>query len=197
MSDIAPRRAPITTSVFVLICLALALLQEPGRFEFDRAAILSGELWRLWTAHLVHFSSAHLFWDVAIFLLVGTVAEKEFGTGNTLLLSMLGMPLLSMGLLLLTPDLVRYRGISGLATLSALASATALWERQPKLRATLLVLGLGLYAKTILDASAVGPTLTSLPQGVKVVWQAHLIGAVMGLVGARSRLLPALNRRPP
>ena len=52
-------------------------LQENGfpRFSdllvYDRQAILSGELWRLLTAPLVHFSASHLFWDVVVFSLAG------------------------------------------------------------------------------------------------------------------------------
>jgi rhombotail lipoprotein len=49
------RRAPVT---FALggICLLLACAGEPAAagLGWDRAAILQGELWRLWSGHLVH-----------------------------------------------------------------------------------------------------------------------------------------------
>jgi membrane associated rhomboid family serine protease len=123
--------------------------------------------------------------DASALLLVGTVAEREFGTRLTALLLLLGMPLLSIALLALVPDLVQYRGASGVVTMLAFAAGSALWRRVPKLRIILAVLGLAMTAKTVLDSVGWTSDLSSLPAGIQVAWQAHALGAAMGLVAGR------------
>ena len=42
-----------------------------------RAGIGSGELWRLWTGHWVHFSSSHLGWNLGVMVLAGAELESR------------------------------------------------------------------------------------------------------------------------
>jgi membrane associated rhomboid family serine protease len=47
--------------------LAVAVYLSPAAtavLEYDRAAVAAGEIWRLLTGHLTHWSFDHLFWDV-------------------------------------------------------------------------------------------------------------------------------------
>ena len=50
--------------------------------EYQRSAILSGELWRLVTCNLVHLGPAHLLLDLGVFLLLGFLlfahADRSF-----------------------------------------------------------------------------------------------------------------------
>jgi len=43
--------------------------------QYDRAALLRGEVWRLVTGHFVHWSLSHLVWDVLAFLILGAICE--------------------------------------------------------------------------------------------------------------------------
>ena len=82
---------------------------------YDRTAILHGELWRLWTSHLVHFSASHLLLNVGALALAGSLVEMR--SEDPRLVLFLGMPLvISLALLILEPDMSRYGGLSGLAT---------------------------------------------------------------------------------
>jgi rhomboid family GlyGly-CTERM serine protease len=191
MRDAAPPSIPFTTGLLALACLAVGFTSLGPQLAFDRQGIMAGEIWRLWTGHLVHFSSTQLLLDVCTLLVVGWLAERQWGAGFTGIVVLLGMPVLSISLLLLSPHLVQYRGMSGIAMLLAVAAATQLWDSHPKARISLVVLGMALLVKTLLDALGMN-ALSSLPAGVSVVWQSHVSGAVIGWMAARYRL----NRTP-
>ena len=82
---------------------------------YDRQAILDGELWRLVTAPLVHFSASHLFWDVLVFSVAGFAIEAAGFSGFALVC---GFAAITPSLLFLAadPELARWGGLSGLAT---------------------------------------------------------------------------------
>jgi membrane associated rhomboid family serine protease len=44
---------------------------------YDRTAVVSGQVWRLVTGNLVHFSRQHLFYNILTFLVVGCLVEKR------------------------------------------------------------------------------------------------------------------------
>lgn len=163
-----------------MACAVLAIVPETGLFALDRAAILSGQIWRLWTGHLVHFSLQQFFLDASTLLLVGLLAEREFGARVTAGILWLGMPAIALGLLLLAPDLREYRGASGLAVLLAWFVGSALWFRLSQLRLALAVLALIWTVKTLLEATGWASDVASLPADVRVAWQAHVLGAVIG-----------------
>lgn len=181
----APASFPLTTGLLAAACLGAGLAELAPQLAYDRAGIMSGEIWRLWTGHLVHYSARQLLLDVGMLLVAGWLVERECGSRTTARIVLLGMPALSAGLLVSSPHLLEYRGASGIATLLALAAATAVWERQPRARPGLLLLGVALAVKTLLDALGLSAGLGSLPPEVRVAWQAHLAGAGLGWITAR------------
>jgi rhomboid family GlyGly-CTERM serine protease len=103
-------------TAFLLFALPAALLGlAPAAFVGDRAAILQGEWWRLWTGHWVHFSPSHLAWNLAVLLAAGTWLE-HLRPGLLARFAFAGAPLISLGLFALSPALLAYGGLSGLAT---------------------------------------------------------------------------------
>ena len=186
------------------LCAALAVAPDSVAdwLALDRPAMLAGEWWRLWNGHLVHFSPAQALCDVAALFVVVSIAEREAGSRTTALAALLGAPLISLGLLLVDPQLTRYEGASGLALLLGTLAAVSLWRRALRLRGLLVGLGLALVAKTLCEATGGLPELSSLPAEVRVAWPAHVLGAVLGLAAgwalprARSRTAPAPHLRP-
>lgn len=197
MPSAAIAKVPIASSVVVLVCAVLAAAPETGLFAYDRSAILAGQIWRLWTGHWVHFSNQQFLMDVSTLFVVGLLAEREFGARLTALVLWLGMPVISLGLLLLVPDLHEYRGASALAVLLAWFAGSALWPRLSKLRLGLAMLGLVWTVKTVLEAAGWSSDIASLPADVRVVWQAHGLGAVLGWACARFQLNRQASRPPP
>lgn len=191
----APASLPLATGLLALVCLAAHLASLAPQFAYDRAGIMSGEIWRLWTGHLVHFSAQQLFVDVGMLLLAGWVVERERGARFTAGVVLLGMPAISIALLLTAPHLHAYRGASGVVMLLALVSTHALWDSRPAARPGLVLLGLALAVKTLFDALGMLPGLSSLPPGVRVAWQAHAAGALLGWgLAALYRQCPGAGR---
>lgn len=174
--------------MLVMACVAVGFTSLAPQLAYDRQGIMAGEIWRLWTGHLVHFSTQQLLLDVCTLLVVGWLVEREWGARFTGGILLLGMPAISIGLLLLSPNLVQYRGASGMVMLMVLAAVTTLWARHPKARLGLFMLGIALAIKTLLDALGMLKGLSSLPAGVSVAWQAHLSGGAIGWLAARYRL---------
>lgn len=173
---------PWVSVIAASICLLLALLPESQieHLSGDRQAILQGDLWRLWTAHLTHFSLRHAVIDSMTLCLIGALAESVFGSRRLALWLFVGAPVISMAMLLAAPALLDYRGASAMAVLLATAVGLSLWRSLPSSRLSLSILVLCLFAKIGFDAAGLSVTLADLPDHVRVAWQAHLLGIVVG-----------------
>jgi len=105
----------LTFLIVVLAVVAYSFPRISSFFVYDRQAILSGELWRLLTAPLVHFSASHFFWDVLVFGLAG-FAINAFGFRSFWLVCSFASIVPGLIYLLTLPELECYGGLSGLAT---------------------------------------------------------------------------------
>lgn len=155
--------------------------------EYDRQAILAGELWRLWSAHLVHYSLQHALTDTGAVLVAGLITAQMFSLRALLIAVLMGAALISAGLLLAAPDCLYYRGASGLAVQLAVMAGAGLWRRASDslpARAILVLLAAALAAKIAAEATGYASGWSGLPADVVVSWQAHLLGAVVGTVFA-------------
>lgn len=181
--------APVTL-ITVALCLLLACACAGGdtplaaALAWERGAILHGQLWRLWSGHLVHYSASHAAADATALGAAGLLAEPLVGTRRFALVLLGGAAALSLGLLACAPGLAEYRGASGLAMLAAVLAGVPVWRRRPALRWPLAAAALLLAIKTGAEAGGQGAALASLPDGVTVAWQAHLLGAALGLAAA-------------
>lgn len=175
-------RLPLPTLAAALACVILACLPDAvaGGFAYDRQAILAGEVWRLWTGHLVHFTAQQTLLDVGILLLAGMLTEAELGRRPVGRLLVIGMPAISLGLLLLVPELAEYRGASALSMMLSVSAVAALWRSRPAARTALLLLSIGFALKTLLDALGFATDFSGLPEDVNVAWPAHVLGAGIG-----------------
>jgi rhomboid family GlyGly-CTERM serine protease len=172
--------------VSLLVVLACALLlcapaELTEALAYQRTAILDGQWWRLWSAHLVHFSARHALLDGAVLALLGMVLEPRLGARRIAAVLLAGAPLIGLSLLVLVPDMEHYRGASGLGMLFTAAAGVLLWRHERSLRGWLALLGLALLAKTGADLLGLGGQGT-LPPMVALAWQAHLAGALCGAI---------------
>lgn len=112
----AGRQVPVVTLFVVAGGIVTYLI--PGlasQMVYDRAAILGGEGWRLFTGNWVHFSTSHLLYDVLAFGLAGWIIERR---GYPYFGLLCALSALSIGAVLLAmrPDVQLYGGLSGVAT---------------------------------------------------------------------------------
>lgn len=180
----APAKWPGASTVLALV--AVALIYAPvtliDLLAYDRQAILSGQLWRLWSGHLVHFSTSHALIDSIMLLLCGSVLEALIGTRRLCLALSWAAPLIALLLLLAVPDMTYYRGLSALDVMVATMALGALWRGHHLPRPWLALLAAVLLVKTASEALGLQSATSSLPDGIRVMWQAHALGIACGLL---------------
>jgi rhomboid family GlyGly-CTERM serine protease len=112
---------PWLTVVMVMASLLASLSPHfSSILQFDRSAIASGEIWRLFTSNFTHWSTNHLFWDLSTFagflvaLEMGLIGERM---DRMILLwwILLGSLFISLGVYVFEPHFELYRGLSGLS----------------------------------------------------------------------------------
>lgn len=81
--------------------------------EFNRSKISEGEYWRLFTGNLVHYGFAHLAMNIAAFLIIGFSLLREVSVKVYLPLFISCAMSVGIGTLWWNPELVFYRGLSG------------------------------------------------------------------------------------
>ncbi len=176
-------RTPLLLSALIII---VTLLGDNERLalRYDRAAILSGQWWRLFSAHLVHLSVPHALMNLAglwlIWLLFGPVLSQR----GWLILLFSGALTTSLALLIFDPQLGWYVGLSGV--LHGLLVAGAIVNIRTGHRGAWLLLA-GVIFKLSWEQLA-GPLPGSeASAGGTVIVNAHLYGALSGVA---SLLLP-------
>lgn len=168
----------------LVLCLLPLLLPErvTAWLEYRREAVLAGEVWRLWSGHFVHYASVHAALDGAACLILAMGLQRA-GAGAGLLLKLAAIaPVVLLAILLAVPDMTHYRGASGLAMALLAALLLTLWRAEPRWRIGLAVFMAALLAKLMADALGYSPVGSSLPDGIRVAWQAHVAGLVCGLL---------------
>lgn len=155
----------------------LSNLLPSGLMEYDRDAILGGQLWRLWSGQFCHWSSIHLIGNLVAATLIVIIGGRAMGDWLSLVPAV--APLLSMFIWFAAPAIAYYRGMSGLVAFLVTGAAV---EGGVAGR----LLGVAYVAKLGFDA-AVGGGPTLLPDGIAVAWPAHLGGIVIGAGVAAGR----------
>ena len=111
------RLAPVPWLTLALVSGALVAHWVPGgtnALVYDRPAIAAGELWRLLTAHWVHFSYSHLLSNLAVLVATGWLIEAR-GRRDPVGLYALAASSIGITLFVAQPDLRIFGGGSGVA----------------------------------------------------------------------------------
>jgi len=166
-----------------LLCLLVWLLPPDWVADliYRRSAIEAGEWWRLWTAHLTHYSWGHLLVDGGTIAGLGWLLQRRMSPWLLGVALVVAMPLISAVLYIGSPLISEYRGSSAIAAMLWVLVAVQLLKELPWVGGGLLLL---LAARIGGDALGISDLFTSLPPGVFVAWQAHLAGAVAGMIVA-------------
>ncbi len=187
-------RSWATVVIAVAAGLAFAWPAMPPLLIYQRAAIAAGEVWRLWTGHLVHYNGGHLFWDLAVFVPAGMWLEA-IAPGLARRFCLLAPPAISAALFLCEPGLARYAGLSGLATGLLVLLALIQWRRDVRAPAWFWPAVLLLVAvKIALEAVSSEPLLARFEPGVRVVTLAHVGGVACAVLAFLVRRFRAAAR---
>ena len=178
-------------SVALVVGLLAALATVHPAFHawcvLDRDALAAGEVWRLWTGHLAHFSASHLLVDALVFVLLAGALRRagECAPGRVLFT---GGAFLSVSLLACDAQLARYGGLSGLNAL-LLGRLAVLWVqaggRQRMAGLGLLAVAIGKF--TLDSAGLGGPSVEFDSAAIAPSNLSHWLGLGWGLVLAAKR----------
>lgn len=179
------RRFPWITTV-VSALFAVASFAPVQALEYDRIRVASGEVWRLLTGQLVHWTPRMAAFDIGMLLGLGIWLEVRGDRRLTAVALALGGGLTALAIHLLSTDLFVYRGSSGMASaLFVLAAIRVADSTDPRPR-ILAIAAVALFLSKAAFESLAGQTLFAgpLPQGVHVVSLVHLLGGLGGLTTA-------------
>jgi len=178
------------------LAILAAIAGEDGRewLAWDREAIAAqGQLWRLVTGHLTHMGTPHLLLNLGGLGLTWFLVADYLDERDWWLVAAGSVVAMDLGFWLLEPQLLWYVGLSGLLHgLLAAGTAAGLRAGPPEIRllAVVLVAKIG-YEQWF------GPLPGSeTASGGQVIVDAHLYGAVGGLLAAIPALISAGRRAP-
>src|SRR3954462_14569198 len=181
-SQVARRRFPWVTVVLAALFSAASLAPAEA-LEYERIRVTAGEVWRLLTGQLIHWTPRMAAFDVGMLLGLGVWLELRGDRRLMATALAFGGGLTALAVHTLSPDLMAYRGSSGVASaLFVLAPVRIAQTPDPRLR-RLAIMAVALFlAKAALESFA-GWTLFAgpLPPGVQVVPLVHLLGGLGGL----------------
>lgn len=189
-------RSPARTATLVRrgpwLALGLTLLAvgvgSNRVFELAPRAVVAGEWWRIFTCHLVHFSSAHAVGDIVAFAvwagLVEAISRRLFVTVTSVAAFVVGV-----GVLTSCPAVRHYGGLSALdvalATTLLCVLATSRWLRRVRGARFFIAVIAALHVSKAVYELAVGKAVLApdLGAGVTLLPAAHLFGAAAGVLG--------------
>lgn len=173
------------TVLMALLAAAALQIDSVSRWLiYDRNLIFSGEIWRTWTGHVVHFGPSHFIWNLAVFVPSGVWLERLW-PGRTRWFYAVCPLVVSVALLVLDPSLVRYAGLSGLATGMLVLLAILQLGRRNEEPAWFWISVLVLVgAKIGIELFTGAPVFVSGFGDIRTVPLAHIFGAVCGAMFA-------------
>lgn len=168
--------------VVVAVCVGLQF-GGPGLradLRYDRAPIMGGQWWRLFTGNFVHASWMHIGLDLSGVVLLWVLTGRVLRGWRWLGATVVGAWAIGLGLWWAWPELVWYVGISGVATTYWAAGAVLLVAARSWEGWALLVFLAGKLAWE--QASGRGLPTSSALLHEPIVTSAHLVGAIAGII---------------
>lgn len=182
-----PRGTAITIGVALAVVAFQLIPGWAGWLQFDRLALWDGQWWRMLTGHLTHWNLDHMFWDLLMFVVLGTMAEN-LSRLRFVVLCLVSAMSISLMVLLGQPNVWTYRGLSGVDTALfvylACVQLAGAWHQRRWGQGLLPAALLAAFGGKLLYELVTGSTLfvESETAGFSVVVMAHVVGASAGAV---------------
>jgi rhomboid family GlyGly-CTERM serine protease len=146
---------------------------------YERSAILNGEWWRLVTAHGVHLGPLHLGMNMLALCVILLLCRPVLTLAQAFTCLLLYAPVVSLALLMFTPDIAWYAGLSGVLHGLLVTGAVRLLRGRPEAALLLAVV----LVKLVAEQSGFWLSGAGRWLDVPVIVDAHLYGALAGLCG--------------
>ena len=180
------RRVPgVSLTLFLVAILVFLWPRLTILFQYDRAAVLGGELWRVLTCQWTHWNFSHVVWDALMFLALGALCEQVRRATFMACVAVSAVLIPIAGAVVL-PQMPYYRGLSGLDSALFVLLAVQLIRMnrsRDRVIATAAATGLGAFALKTVYECVTGSIIFVQPEFVFTpVPLAHIVGGAIGLV---------------
>ncbi len=172
---------PLLLSLLAFACEAADLAPA---LRWDRAGIAGGEFWRLASGHIAHLGWSHLGMNLLGLLLVWLLAGNALSSVEWAFVLAVSVVGINAGFWWMSPSLAWYVGLSGVLHALLVAGASAIAIRDLERRFEALVLLVLLFLKLAYEQLAGPMPGSSAAAGGPVVVDAHLYGALAGIVAS-------------
>jgi rhomboid family GlyGly-CTERM serine protease len=146
---------------------------------YDRDAIAQGQLWRLFTGHLLHSNAYHFVMNVAGLLLLWIIHGHFYTPKNTAFLFLISSLFISIALYYFSPDMQRYVGLSGILHTLFIFGVMLEVRQKDKVAYFLFI---GVWLKTANEQLFGANEELALLIKAQVAVDAHLWGTVIGFI---------------
>jgi len=184
-------RWPLSLAALCIVLQAAGLAPE---LRWQRSLIEAGQWWRVLTGSLVHLGWSHLAMDLAGLALIWALFGPLLSAWQWTVAFVTSALAVGLGLYLFEPQLAWYVGLSGALHGLFVAALPAQFRKHPGEGLVLLAAVAGKLAWEHLFGPLPGSAELA---GGAVVTQAHLAGAVGGLVYALAHLALTRARTAP
>ena len=173
-----------TTPYLILtLCLFLSVTQLIGidYFYYERHLLMQGQYWRVLTAHFVHLNMMHLLLNLAGLSLVLIIFDRTYCLIEWAVLIVCSAIVQSVLFYLFLPNVQGYVGFSGVIHSLYVAGALHLLKNSQDKYLALILLAL-VTLKLLTENLGQGISMTEQMIGGHVLVEAHLYGAVIGII---------------
>lgn len=147
--------------------------------RYENTMAHTGEWWRLFSGHFIHLGWVHLMFNLAGLWVLTFIFHQGMSPIMLLVSTLLLAVGTSLGLLVYSPDVAWYVGLSGVLHGFVVMGALAGCRSTPWSSIALLF---GVTAKLIWEQFFVDVNVLEATIGGKVIYDAHLYGAVTGII---------------
>ncbi len=152
-------------------------------FIYSRELVISGQIWRLFTGHFVHFTLSHLILNLASIIIIFFLFMKvNIRAKDIINLYLFSGTIISMVLLFFAPDMAFYGGLSSL--IISYASYFCLHSIQTKSLPLWLSSGFLflLTGKLVLELHGASSIVFGSQDNIKVATIAHIAGVIAAII---------------
>ena len=173
--------------VFLAVSVVVLVIQLVpawrGALLYDRAALVGGEWWRIWTGHLVHFGWPHFVADAGLLFILGWLLEARHPWFSYTALVV--MPaFIAAALWWGDPTMQQYGGLSAVNLGLLLYLALQGWQRNwtDWFWPAVLAIYVGEVIFEIIQGGRGGGMIRFDDPGIRVATSAHIASAAYALV---------------
>ncbi|NMP16753.1 rhombosortase [Thalassotalea sp. Y01] len=175
------RQAWLLPAIVFVIAVIIHFLPKPiiDQLIYHRDLIAQGEWWRLLTGHFAHTNTNHLLLNLAGLTMLWALHGEHYRHHTYAISITVAALVCSIGMYFLSPDTVRYVGLSGV--LHGIFVWGAIKDIHKGWRSGYLLL-IGVWAKIAYEQLAGSSADVEKLINARVAIEAHLYGAIGGLL---------------